>query len=128
MGIPVRNKAFYARGRFEEKAERLGIPVDAVPEALEAATVIYGCLFGGSVSFFREPLYQGFFSHMDAKHGFETNGWSNQFFLGTAAASFMWPSQVRRLYIGGVHQDARLTVADGNVSEFLKGSSFQTTR
>lgn len=126
--IPVRNKAFYARGRFEEKAERLGIPVEAVPEALEAATVIYGCLFGGSVSFFREPLYQSFFRHMDAKSGFETNGWSNQFFLGTAAASFMWPSQVRRLYIGGTHQESRITVANGNVTEFLLGSSKSVMR
>merc|ERR1711957_88989 len=126
--IPIINKAFYARGRFEEKADRLGIDVSDVPEALEAATVIYGCLFGGDVRFFREPLYQRFFRHMDEEKGFEKNGWSNQFFLGTAAASFVFPSQVRRLYISGVHQESNISVGDGNVTEFLLGSSKSVLR
>jgi len=121
-GLRIRNGAFYARGRFEERAKKLGIDVSAVPEALEAATVVYGCLFGGDVRFFREPLYRDFFDHMDAKSGFETNGWSNQFFLGTAAAAFVWPSQVRRLYISARHQESKIDIAHGNVTEFLLGS------
>uniref|UniRef100_A0A7S1PLG6 Nucleotide-diphospho-sugar transferase domain-containing protein n=1 Tax=Alexandrium catenella TaxID=2925 RepID=A0A7S1PLG6_ALECA len=122
-GLPIRNRAFYARGRFEEKAEKLGIPVSEVPEALEAATVVYGCLFGGDVHFFREPLYRDFFHYMDAHQGFELAGWSNQFFLGTAAAAFLFPSQVQRLYIAGKHQESQIGVADGNVTEFLQGAS-----
>eukprot|EP00927_Polykrikos_kofoidii_P050462 TRINITY_DN44379_c0_g1_i1.p1 TRINITY_DN44379_c0_g1~~TRINITY_DN44379_c0_g1_i1.p1 ORF type:complete len:656 (+),score=76.86 TRINITY_DN44379_c0_g1_i1:116-2083(+) len=121
--IHVKNRAFYARGRFEERAEKLGIHVSEVPEALEASTVVYGCLFGGDVRFFRGPVYQEFFRHMDAKKGFETHGWSNQFFLGTAAASLLYPSQVRRLYISGYHQESRLDVANGTVTEFLLGST-----
>lgn len=127
-GLPIKNKAFYARGRFEEKAEKLGIPVSEVPEALEAATVVYGCLFGGDVRFFRAPLYQDFFHYMDAQGGFETHGWSNQFFLGTAAAAFAFPSQVRRLYISGKHQESDIRVGDGNVTEFLLGSSKSVLR
>merc|ERR1712217_414730 len=113
----------YARGKFEEKAEKLGIPVSEVPEALEAATVVYGCLFGGDISFFREPLYQDFFHYMDAQGGFETRGWSNQFFLGTAAAAFLFPAQTQRLYVSGTHQESNITIADGNVTEFLLGST-----
>lgn len=119
--LRIRNKAFYARGKFEEKAEKLGISVSEVPEALEASTVVYGCLFGGSVQFFREPLYQNFFEHMAAKNGFETYGWSNQFFLGVAAA-LLFPSQVKRLYISGQHQESKIDIANGNVTEFLLGS------
>lgn len=122
-GLRIRNPAFYARGRFEEKAEKLGIPLSEVPEALEAATVVYGCLFGGDVRFFREPLYQDFFQYMDARHGFEQSGWSNQFFLGTAAAAFLFPSQVRRLYVSGRHQESKIDVVKGNVTEYLTGSS-----
>jgi len=122
-GMKILNIAFYARGRFEEKAEKLGIPLSEVPEALEAATVIYGCLFGGDIRFFREPLYQDFFRYMDALQGFEQAGWSNQFFLGTAAAAFLYPSQVRRLYISGRHQESKIDVANGNVTEYLTGSS-----
>jgi len=122
-GLEIRNRAFYARGRFEEKAEKLGIPVDEVPEALEAATVVYGCLFGGDVHFFREPLYRDFFRYMDAYQGFESRGWSNQFFLGTAAAAFLFPSQVIRLYVPGRHQESQISVADGNITEFLLGAS-----
>jgi len=121
--LTIKNRAFYARGRFEEKAEKLGVQVSDVPEILEAATVIYGCLFGGDVRFFRAPLYQEFFAYMDAWQGFERYGWSNQFFLGTAAAAFLWPSQVRRLYISGRHQESRIDVANGTVTEFLLGSS-----
>ena len=33
------------------------------------ATQRYGCLFGGDVQFFREPLYQSFFTFMDEKKG-----------------------------------------------------------
>jgi len=122
-GLEIQNRAFYARGRFEEKAKKLGIPVSEVPEALEAATVIYGCFFGGDIRFFREPLYQDFFKHMDAFQGFENRGWSNQFFLGTAAAAFLFPSQTQRLYISGRHQESNISIADGNVTEFLLGSS-----
>merc|ERR1712187_131034 len=118
-GLRIRNRAFYARGRFEERAEKLGIPIDEVPEALDAATVVYGCLFGGDVRFFREPLYQDFFRYMDARKGFEQAGWSNQFFLGTAAASFIFPSQVLRLYVSGQHQESKIDCADGNVTEYL---------
>eukprot|EP00928_Gymnodinium_smaydae_P042979 TRINITY_DN28899_c0_g4_i1.p1 TRINITY_DN28899_c0_g4~~TRINITY_DN28899_c0_g4_i1.p1 ORF type:complete len:599 (-),score=126.85 TRINITY_DN28899_c0_g4_i1:38-1834(-) len=121
--LPILNPAFYARGRFEERAQKLGIPLSEVPEALEASTLIYGCLFGGEVSFFREPLYQDFFAYMDAQRGFETRGWSNQFFLGTAAAAFLFPSQVRRLYLSGRHQDSRIDVGNGEVTEFLEGST-----
>merc|ERR1712083_427602 len=101
------------------KAERLGISLDEVPEALEAATVVYGCLFGGDVRFFREPLYQDFFAYMAAENGFETRGWSNQFFLGTAASAFLWPSQIKRLYISDQHQESKLTIFNGTVTEFL---------
>lgn len=31
----------------------------------------YGCLFGGDVQFFREPLYQSFFAYMDQQKGTE---------------------------------------------------------
>lgn len=122
-GLGIRNKAFYARGGFEEKAERLGIPLSEVPEALEAATVVYGCLFGGDVRFFREPMYQDFFRYMDQQRGFETAGWSNQFFLGMAAAAFVSPSQIRRLYISGRHQESNIGIANGNVTEYLTGAS-----
>jgi len=90
---------------------------------LQAATVIYGCLFGGDVRFFREPLYQDFFQFMDEQKGFEMHGWSNQFFLGTVAAALIWPSQVRRLYIPGRHQESSIEVGNGTVTEFLLGSS-----
>lgn len=122
-GLKIRHKGFYARGSFEEKAERLGISLDEVPEAREAATVIYGCLFGGDMRFFREPLYQDFFRYMDEQRGFEAAGWSNQFFLGTAAAAFVAPSQVRRLYIAGRHQESNIGIVDGNVTEYLTGAS-----
>eukprot|EP00929_Paragymnodinium_shiwhaense_P008725 TRINITY_DN112690_c0_g1_i1.p1 TRINITY_DN112690_c0_g1~~TRINITY_DN112690_c0_g1_i1.p1 ORF type:complete len:642 (-),score=142.75 TRINITY_DN112690_c0_g1_i1:82-1914(-) len=122
-GIRIKNKAFYARGRFEERAAKLGIPVSEVPEALEAATVIYGCLFGGDVRFFREPLYRDFFAYMDTHKGFETYGWSNQFFLGTVGAALVWPSQIRRLYIAGRHQESHIETGNGTVTEFLLGST-----
>jgi len=121
-GLQIRNPAFYARGRFEEKAQKLGIDVDQVPEALEAATVVYGCLFGGDVRFFRTPAYQEFFAHMDAERGFEVHGWSNQFFLGTAAAALLFPAQVQRLYISARHQESRIDIVNGTVTEFLLGS------
>eukprot|EP00747_Dinoflagellata_sp_TGD_P090407 gnl/TRDRNA2_/TRDRNA2_164694_c2_seq3.p1 gnl/TRDRNA2_/TRDRNA2_164694_c2~~gnl/TRDRNA2_/TRDRNA2_164694_c2_seq3.p1 ORF type:complete len:164 (+),score=28.82 gnl/TRDRNA2_/TRDRNA2_164694_c2_seq3:320-811(+) len=127
-GLRIRNSAFYARGRFEEKAERLGIPVSEVPEALEMATVVYGCLFGGDVRFFRAPLYQDFFAHMDSQDGFAKNGWSNQFFLGTAGAAFLFPAQVRRLYVSGRHQESRIDIANGSVTEFLLGSEQRVFR
>ncbi|CAK0808378.1 unnamed protein product, partial [Prorocentrum cordatum] len=34
--LPIKNRAFYARGRFEERAASLGIPASEVPEAMEA--------------------------------------------------------------------------------------------
>lgn len=120
--VRIRNPAFHARGRFEEKAAKLGIDVAQVPEALEAATLIYGCLFGGDVNLFREPLYRDFFKYMDAQRGFEGSGWSNQFFLGTTAAAFLFPSEVRRMYLSGRHQEAHIEVGRGNVTEFLLGA------
>lgn len=121
--IPIRNFAFYARGRFEDKAKKLGISIDDVPEALDSASLIYGCLFAGDVGFFRESAYQEFFKYMDSRRGFENAGWSNQFFLATAAAAFLVPSQVIRLYISGQHQEAIIHAGSGNVTEFLLGAS-----
>lgn len=122
-GLKVRNRAFYARGAFEEKAERLNISLDDVPEALQSATVIYGCLFGGDVRFFRSPRYRSFFAYMDSQKGFETKGWSNQFLLGTAAASLLYGPQVRRLYVSGMHQECEINVSNGTVRQSLSGSS-----
>lgn len=126
--LAIRNSRFYARGRFEQKANEAGIPLWTVPAANEASTVLYGCLFGGDVQFFREPLYQSFFTFMDEKKGFENHGWSNQFFLGTAAAAFLPRSQLQRLYISGRHQECLVTVADGNVTEFLRGAEYGMAR
>jgi len=39
--LPVRNTRFYARGRFEQKANEAGIPLSAVPAANEASTVLF---------------------------------------------------------------------------------------
>lgn len=127
-GLRVRNPMFHASGNFERKAKELGIPLEQVPEAKEAASVIYGCFFGGDVRFFREPLYQSFFAYMDELNGFADRGWSNQFFLGTAAASFVYASQVRRLYVSASHQQSHITVSNWSVTEFLLGASSSVIR
>ncbi|CAE7254027.1 unnamed protein product [Symbiodinium pilosum] len=122
--LPIRNMRFHARGQFEEKARKLQIPLESVPVADQASTVLYGCLFGGDTRFFREPLYQSFFEYMDKQQGFETYGWSNQFFLGTAAAAFLAPCEVSRLYVSGVHQDSSINISrSGHLIEFLLGAS-----
>merc|ERR1712188_165777 len=88
------------------------------------AVVVYGCLFGGHIQFFRTSLYRRFFEHMEGYNGFAKHGWSNQFFLGTAAAAFLYPSQVLRLYVSAVHQTASITAhINGTVSSHLEGSS-----
>lgn len=38
--LVIRNSRFYARGRFEEKANEAGIPLWTVPAANEASTVL----------------------------------------------------------------------------------------
>jgi len=122
-GFRIRNPFFHARGRFLEQAETLGVDLeDEVPEAFDAAMLIYGCAFGGDIKFFREPLYQDFFRYMDLAKGFEQAGWSNQFFLGTAAAAFLEPSQTRRIYLSGRHQESDILIENGSITERLTGS------
>jgi hypothetical protein len=42
--LAIRNSRFYARGRFEQKANEAGIPLWTVPAANEASTVLsLGC-------------------------------------------------------------------------------------
>ena len=91
QGMRVLNPRFDARERLEEKSRKF----EMAPEELGAdvSVVVYGCLFAGQVHFFRSPLYQGFFAHMDAAGGFARHGWSNQFFLGAAAAWMLLPSE-----------------------------------
>ncbi|OLP87252.1 hypothetical protein AK812_SmicGene31536 [Symbiodinium microadriaticum] len=59
---------------------------------------------------------------------FERYGWSNQFFLGTAAAAFLAPSEVSRLYVSGVHQESSINVSGSELTEFLLGASHSFMR
>lgn len=121
--IKIRNMAFYSRGRLEAKAREMNISIADVPEALKSSTVLYGCLFGGDVQLFREPAYTKFFAYMDEWKGFERAGWSNQFFLASAAAAFAYTPQVARVYISAIHQQANISIDGGYINEMLTGSS-----
>ena len=104
----MRNKRFDARERLAEKTRKF--EVDPEELGADVSVVVYGCLFGGEIGFFRSPTYQRFFAHMDAADGFARFGWSNQFFLGVAAAYMLHPSEVNRVYAQGVHQEASMTL------------------
>lgn len=99
---PVRNAKFYSKLNLETL--KLG-GYDG-----NAAFLIYGCLFGGEVEFFRSGSYRTFFDYIDSLRGFEKWGWSNQFLLATAAALFLQPRYLSRVMFSGRHQSTYMTM------------------
>ncbi|CAE7715307.1 KTR3 [Symbiodinium pilosum] len=74
---------------------------------------IYGCLFGGSISFFRSDLYQSYFQELDAWPGFDEYCWSPQNILAIAAAFFLNDNIITELWVYGRHQNSSKTPDEG---------------
>ncbi|CAE7187579.1 MNT1 [Symbiodinium sp. CCMP2456] len=74
---------------------------------------IYGCLFGGSMSFFRSSLYQSYFEELDSWPGFDEYCWSPQSILAIAAAFFLNDNFITEIWIYGRHQNSSKTPDEG---------------
>ncbi|CAK9083025.1 unnamed protein product [Durusdinium trenchii] len=74
---------------------------------------IYGCLFAGSMSFFRSELYQSYFQELDRWPGFDEHCWSPQSILAIAAAFFLSHNTVAEIWVFGRHQNSSKTPDGG---------------
>lgn len=74
---------------------------------------IYGCLFGGAMSFFRSNLFQEYFRTLDEYPGWSQYCWSPQNVLAIAAGFFINDGDLAEMWVFGRHQNSSKTPNEG---------------